>query len=141
MPGSIIDMELYLIDEKVCRLKGIVRRTVKTPLATVKNGMGIELIEKDQLYLDFLRGFDAEKPEEDRTSHLSAAHGRETKRETKIQNGGEEGKGPGNVQTGQESIIVACSSCNARNRVPKGSLAMQPRCGRCGEELHTKDIN
>src|SRR6266498_2503650 len=56
-PGSIIDIEIFLPDGLQSRLKGEVMRTVKTSLSTIKNGMGIELIEKDKNYLEFLRNF------------------------------------------------------------------------------------
>jgi Tfp pilus assembly protein PilZ len=60
-PGSTVDIELVMSENKVCRLKGIVKRTVKTPMSSMKNGMGIELTEKDAAYLNFLESFDKEK--------------------------------------------------------------------------------
>ncbi|MEW6214769.1 MAG: PilZ domain-containing protein [Nitrospirota bacterium] len=55
VPGSIIDIELLLPEGKVSFLKGRVKRTLKTPLSGLKNGMGIELIKKDVAYINFLR--------------------------------------------------------------------------------------
>jgi Tfp pilus assembly protein PilZ len=60
-PGSTVDIELVMPDNKVCRLKGVVKRTIKTPMSSMKNGMGIELTEKDAAYLNFLESFDEEK--------------------------------------------------------------------------------
>ncbi len=33
------------------------------------------------------------------------------------------------------SIIIACSGCGARNRVPAPKQHLAPRCGRCGSPL------
>lgn len=58
-PGSIINIELAMPDGRVSFLKCLVKRTVKSPLS-VKNGMGVELIEKDATYINFLRSFSGE---------------------------------------------------------------------------------
>jgi Tfp pilus assembly protein PilZ len=60
-PGSTVDIELVMPDNKVCRLKGVVKRTIKTPMSSMKNGMGIELTEKDTAYLRFIESFDKKK--------------------------------------------------------------------------------
>jgi Tfp pilus assembly protein PilZ len=60
-PGSTVDIELVMPDNKVCRLKGVVKRTIKTPMSSMKNGMGIELTEKDAAYLNLVESFDDEK--------------------------------------------------------------------------------
>jgi len=60
-PGSTVDIELVMPDNTLCRLKGIVKRTVKTPMSSIKNGMGIELTEKDAGYLNLVESFDGEK--------------------------------------------------------------------------------
>jgi Tfp pilus assembly protein PilZ len=60
-PGSTVDIELVMPDNKVCRLKGVVKRTTKTPMSSMKNGMGIELTEKDAAYLNFVESFNEEK--------------------------------------------------------------------------------
>ncbi len=56
-PNTVIDIKIMLPDNNISRLKGIVKRTIKRPVSTIKNGMGIELIEKDETYLNFLRSF------------------------------------------------------------------------------------
>jgi class 3 adenylate cyclase len=53
-PGSIIDIELLLPDGKTSLLKGQVRRVTKSKFAH-KNGMGIELTEKDSTYTKLLK--------------------------------------------------------------------------------------
>ena len=50
-----VDIELSLPGNKVSFLKGIVRRSIRTPVPTLKNGMGIEIIEKDQAFVDFVK--------------------------------------------------------------------------------------
>ncbi len=60
-PGSTVDIELVMSDNRLCRLKGIVKRTIKTPMSSMKNGMGIELTEKDAAYLNFIESFIEEK--------------------------------------------------------------------------------
>ncbi|MDQ7786168.1 MAG: PilZ domain-containing protein [Thermodesulfovibrionales bacterium] len=49
-----IRIELMLPNNKTSSLKGIVRRTLRTNLSTKKNGMGIEIIEKDEPFIDFV---------------------------------------------------------------------------------------
>jgi hypothetical protein len=53
-PDSVVDIELIMPDGKVSRLQGIVMRTAKGPLL-VKNGMGISLLEKDEIYISYLK--------------------------------------------------------------------------------------
>lgn len=36
------------------------------------------------------------------------------------------------------SVILVCSSCNTRNRVPQSRLSDHPRCGKCGHPLEGK---
>ncbi len=55
VPGATVDIRLQLPDGTTAVLKGKVRRTVKTHLNLVKNGMGIEIIESDSNYERFLR--------------------------------------------------------------------------------------
>jgi hypothetical protein len=58
-----IDIELSLPGNKVSFLKGIVRRTIRTPIPTMKNGMGIEIIEKDKTFVDFMKSINEERNE------------------------------------------------------------------------------
>lgn len=60
-PGSTVDIELVMPDNTLCRIKGVVKRTIKTPMSSMRNGMGIELTEKDAAYLNFVESFDEEK--------------------------------------------------------------------------------
>jgi Tfp pilus assembly protein PilZ len=50
-----VDIELSLPGNRVSFLKGIVRRTIRTPFFTMRNGMGIEIIEKDETFTNFVK--------------------------------------------------------------------------------------
>jgi len=104
-PDTAIDIELVMPDGKTSSLKGLVRRTIKTPMSTLKNGMGVELIEKDAAYINFLKSFTEET---------------ETDTE-KI--------------TPPEFQIISCPNCGVKNKVSSEKLSLGPKCGRCGTPL------
>lgn len=104
-PDTAIDIELVMPDGKISSLKGLVRRTIKTPMSTLKNGMGVELIEKDAAYINFLKSFTEET---------------ETDTE-KI--------------TPPEFQIISCPNCGVKNKVSSEKLSLGPKCGRCGTPL------
>ena len=62
-PDTILDIVIHLPNGSTSKLKGRVRRTLKspigkvirTPVKSLKNGMGIEIIEKDDDYLEFIK--------------------------------------------------------------------------------------
>jgi thioredoxin 2 len=37
------------------------------------------------------------------------------------------------------SIILACPSCSAKNRIPAGKQHLSPKCGKCGKQINAKD--
>ncbi len=98
--SSTLNITIYLPDGKTSKIKGIVRKTVKTDLSAVKNGMGIEITEADANYMNFIK-----------TSTSPAAFV-ETIRE-------------------DEFLMITCSACRVKNKVPKAKLHMGPRCGNC----------
>ncbi len=104
-PDTAIDIELVMPDGKTSSLKGLVRRTIKTPMSTLKNGMGVELIEKDAAYINFLKSF-TEEPETD-TEKI----------------------------TTPEFQIISCPNCGVKNKVSSEKLSLGPKCGRCGTPL------
>jgi hypothetical protein len=53
-PDTLVDLTIHLPGDKVSRLKGTVRRAVKTGTTTMKNGMGMEIVEIDHNYVNFL---------------------------------------------------------------------------------------
>lgn len=104
-PGTIVDIELLLPDGRKSFLKGIVKRAIKIPISMVKNGMGIELIQKDALYMDLIGSL----------SGKTMSRSEDT--------------------TTPEFQILSCPNCNTKNRVPSSKISMGPRCGRCGTPL------
>ena len=126
MPGTIVEIEVYLPEHKMGRLKGIVRRTVKTSLSMIKNGMGVELTEKDQNYLDFLKTI--------------AGAGKNQKNEAGAQSGKEAGLQPeGKATQTPDSRIIVCVNCETKNRIPPGRVPLGAKCGRCGTLLYLGD--
>jgi hypothetical protein len=99
-PDSILDIKLILPDGNISSIKGIVRRTVKVPLS-IKNGMGIELLKKDEAYVHYIKSLG----EQDERSSVE--------------------------KPVDEFQIISCPSCNAKNRVWKDKIALGPRCGKC----------
>ena len=111
-PGTIIDIELVMPDNKVSVLKGVVRRTVKTQLSSLGNGMGVELIEKDSIYSDFLKSF------------------------LDIRNS----KTPAKNNNSQEFKIISCPNCGVKNKVAYKKVALGPKCGKCGTPLSFDEL-
>ncbi len=130
-PGSVIDIEVYLPEGKASILKGIVRRTVKTPLNMGKNGMGVELIERDANYIEFLKNFDTSDSNLEDTRHYRRSPvGHPETAELKSEE---------TTRHVPESIIISCQSCNVKNKVPRERLQFSPKCGKCGALLDTRD--
>lgn len=127
MPGTIVEIEIYLPGHKLGRLKGIVRRTVKTSLSMIKNGMGVELMERDQNYLDFLKTIHGEDKEQREETG-------ESKEEAVRQPEGKANATPG-------SRIVVCVNCETKNRIPEGKVSLGAKCGRCGTLLYLGDTD
>jgi Tfp pilus assembly protein PilZ len=128
VPGTVIDIELYLPDHTACRMRGKVRRAVKTPLKALKNGMGVEFTQTDPAYLAFLAlsGVDvnASEPLTDRDSPAAA-------RSAPLPDQG----GP----TDTEVILLTCPSCATTNRLPHAMLTLTPTCARCGVKLRIEE--
>jgi hypothetical protein len=53
-PGTQLDIELLLSGDISTFLKGVVVRTVKTPIKE-ENGMGISLVSQDETYIKFVQ--------------------------------------------------------------------------------------
>lgn len=113
-PGTTLDIDVVMPDNTVVALKGIVKRTIKTPITTMKNGMGIELIGKDTAYLNFVRSFSEEMPD----SALEK----------------ESAKNPETPPL-PEYLLITCPKCGVKNKVSGEKLAKGPKCGKCGTPL------
>lgn len=103
-PDSILDIKLIMPDDNTSSIKGIVKRTVKVPLS-IKNGMGIELLEKDETYMRYVK---------------SLREGDERSPEKKPVD---------------EFQIIPCPSCQTKNKVWRDKIALGPRCGKCKTPL------
>jgi len=111
-PGSVLDIKITLPDGSISHVKGAVKRAVNIPISTFKNGLGIEIIQKDNAYDKFVSSMDAgaEQPK------------------------ASEANDPPPSQM-PEHIIIPCSNCNAKNKVATAKLSLKPRCGKCGTAL------
>ena len=56
-----VEIELSLPGNKASLLKGIVRRTTRTGISSMKNGMGIEIIDKDETFINFIKSIIGER--------------------------------------------------------------------------------
>ncbi len=120
-PGTIIDIVIHLPDGTSSKLKGTVRRALKTSVVSIKNGMGVELIEKDDSYARFLDTF---SPDEEGTGRQAADGAQRPETVRDVPN-----------PASAEFMIVVCAHCNVKNRVKSSKVAFGPKCGRCGHPL------
>jgi hypothetical protein len=118
-PGTTLDIELMLPDNTISSLKGIVRRTIKTPITTMKNGMGVELIWQDAKYQNFIKPFLNEaEPETEQEIEISPKPEAEPEKPPV-----------------PEFQIIGCPNCSAQNKVLTNKLSFGPKCGKCGTLL------
>ncbi len=132
-PGTSIDITATLPDGIRTRMRGVVRRNVKGAQSLSHNmdGMGVEVLAYDKVFSHFLHTVVGEFEGPDLSMYESSlgtpivdkqeAEGKEVSRPSLIP----EQKKP-------ESVVIACSNCGARNRVPKAKFSSMPKCGKCG---------
>ena len=111
-PGTVLDVHVVMPGNTISSLRGIVRRTVKAPVTPAKNGMGIELTERDGAYIQFVDSSLHEQGIDTIELPASAA--------------------PPDVQ------IIACIECGVKNKVSSEKLAWEPKCGKCGKRLNIR---
>ncbi len=148
--GSAIEMTFYLPDDSQAKAQGIVRRAVRSHSSLIKSGMGVELTAFDQTYAQFLgkivgqnlsgtnmvdqqyqairggpdfvrnepRPNSSSKPEPVSDSPPSGLSADVTEEPDK-----------------PEYQIIACPSCNVKNRIPTSKLSLGPKCGKCRSAL------
>ncbi|MBI4683973.1 MAG: PilZ domain-containing protein [Nitrospirae bacterium] len=116
-PGTLIHIEFYLPDNTLSIVKGRVKRAVKTQISTMKNGMGVELIEKDLNFINFVNAIIAP---ENKNMHAD------------FEQKGREEKDPAKQK---EPLLIACPNCNIKNKVAIDKIPLNPRCGKCGASL------
>jgi hypothetical protein len=110
-PGTILDIQLMMPGDKVSSLKGIVKRTVKATVTPTKNGMGVELIARDETFTNFIAA--------------------------SLKDQGIETKELPTPEPVPEFQIIACTGCGVKNKVSFEKLSREPKCGRCGTLLIT----
>ena len=117
--GSYIEFIIYMPGGLKAQGSGVVRRAIKSDSPLIKNGMGIELKRCDPNYLQLLRdviGRELNEPD------VPVVDG---------------WKPDGPTPRAEGSLIIACASCGARNRVPESRVQTGPKCGRCRTYLPT----
>jgi RNase P subunit RPR2 len=112
---SPVDIKLYLPDDSVSEVRGIVRRALTHQEGHLaKNGMGIELTSKDANYERLIKEL---KGEEER---------KRLKRKKPTRQSAE--KKP-------EKVVIECAICGVKNAVPRDKISMGPKCGGCKAPL------
>ncbi|MEW6109069.1 MAG: PilZ domain-containing protein [Nitrospirota bacterium] len=122
-PGSVIDITIHLPEGVTSKLRGKVRRAFKTPFVALKNGMGIELTERDSNYINFIKTYLSE--DEFKAPSEKAKTGTESAAKKEAPSGA----------VNQDFLILSCSKCGAKNKVPGSKISMGPKCGKCGSQL------
>jgi hypothetical protein len=124
-PGTVLTIRVHLPDGTPSNLKGKVRRALKTTVVSLKNGMGIELIEKDLPYTEFMLGYTSEC-EEDKTGEPEPKF-----RPVDIPAPTAEPS----AEPAPDFVIITCPACGVRNKVKTERLSHGPKCGKCGSIL------
>ena len=125
MPDTLIDIVIHLPGASDVKLKGRVRHSVKTPVVSIKNGMGVEILENDPQYISFVRSVVPHAGKEPDSGGPTPG--------TLFQRHIHESAPDGPLQP--EFSIIACLKCGARNKVDKAKLSLGPKCGKCGHPL------
>jgi len=118
----VIDIVIHLPGASDVILKGRVRNLVRS---LVKSGMGIEIIENDPRYINFVRSVFPDASEE------PAAGGSDP--DTSVKKSIHEP--PADEPLKPEFNIIACPGCGVRNKVNNAKLSLGPKCGKCGHPL------
>ena len=133
VPGTELDIIIYLPDGTVCNLKGIVRRAIKTTIVSVKNGMGIELVSRDHNYIKFLKEFDPSEDGEP-TAFTGEKHAHPERTHQEQHKPQEQHHKPAS-DPAPDFVIISCAQCGVKNKVRRERLSHGPKCGRCGSPI------
>ncbi|MCG2722367.1 MAG: PilZ domain-containing protein [Thermodesulfovibrionales bacterium] len=115
-PGTTVDIELVLPDNQISRMKGIVRRTIKTVVYPTKNGMGVELTQKDDQFIRYAESFLREHPSQASDSPVPPPF-------------------PDDPSSPPDFQLLLCPGCGVKNKVSTEKLHLGPKCGKCGSPL------
>lgn len=133
MPGTELDIIIHLPNGTDCKLRGLVRRAMKTTIVSLKNGMGIELLSRDHSYIKFLKEFDPGEDDEPgafagekRVQSETPHHGHHKAQEQHQKPASD---------PALDFVIIACPQCSAKNKVRRERLSHGPKCGKCGAPI------
>jgi hypothetical protein len=129
-PGTELDIIIHLPNETDCKLTGVVRRAMKTPFVSLKNGMGIELLSRDHNYIKFLREFDP--TEDSEPGAFTHTHPEPT---DQGQHRPQEQHHKPASDPAPDFVIIACAQCGVKNKVRRERLSHGPKCGKCGSPI------
>lgn len=123
-PGTHLSIRVHLPEGETAILKGRVRRALKTTVVSLKNGMGVELLEKDRPYTDFMLSFTNECTE-------TVSVPEPAFRAADIPPATEKPAAP----PPPDFMIISCAACGVKNKVKTERLSHGPKCGKCGSLL------
>jgi len=122
VPDTLIDIVIHLPDSTDVKLRGRVRRSIKTPVVSIKNGMGIEILENDSRYVNFVKSVFPGFLEDLDTGGSQP--------DTSFRQSTDEPPPPP-----PEFTIIPCPHCSVKNKVITAKLSLGPKCGKCGSLL------
>ena len=113
---SPIDLTFHLSDGNKAIVKGIVRWNIKSNSPLIKNGMGIELLEYDNSYHEFM------KASIDKFMAAPLLNSTQKVQETqKVKK----------AQMQPDFFMIKCTNCGVKNKVRIDRLDKGPKCGKC----------
>lgn len=125
MPDTLIDIVIHLPGASGVKLKGRVMRSFKTPVISIKNGMGIEILENDPRYINFVKSAVPDAHEQPNSGSPEP--------DTSFQKHNHEASSDEPLKP--EFTIISCPECGVRNKVNNAKLSLGPKCGKCGHPL------
>ena len=132
-PGASVDITATLPEGIRVRMRGVVRRSVRgaQSLSHSMDGMGVEVLAYDKVFSHFLHSVVGEFEGSDLSMYESSLGAPIIEA---LEEEGKEASRPSLVpeQKEPESVVIACSNCGAKNRIPKARFSSMPKCGKCG---------
>ena len=109
-PETLITMKIHLPDGSLAHATGRVKSALKTAVTGMKNGMGVELVSYDNAYTEFIRTFQPEV-----MPHPAKETGEAAKPAAEL----------------PEFLIVTCTQCGVKNKIPRAKISWGIKCGKC----------
>ena len=149
--GEMLDITATLPGGVNARLRGMVMRHVRGVSSTSRslNGMGLEIIAYDKFYSHFLHTVIGDFKDPDLSMYASSlceaiegftdddtakptisSESPKSRPDSKVEESAATAE-EAQQKKPQKSIIIACVSCGAKNRIPKSRISANPKCGRC----------